>query len=74
MPIYEYKCDQCGTRFESLRSMKDADARIECKQCFSLDTHRVISACYSKTESVRSNSSSSGCSGCSGGSCASCGH
>lgn len=26
MPIYEYTCQDCGKHFETLRSMKDADA------------------------------------------------
>ena len=31
MPIYEYECLTCSTKFEALRSMKDADAEIACK-------------------------------------------
>jgi putative FmdB family regulatory protein len=33
MPIYEYKCDDCGTRFEKLiRRSADTDA-LECPSC-----------------------------------------
>jgi putative FmdB family regulatory protein len=33
MPIYEYKCDDCGTRFEKLvRRTADAPG-IECPSC-----------------------------------------
>ena len=33
MPIYEYKCDDCGTRFEKLvRRTSDAPG-IECPSC-----------------------------------------
>jgi len=74
MPIYEYKCRECGTRFEALRSMKDADASIGCQQCASSNTVRVLSTCYSRSGGTTSRSSTSGCAGCSGGSCSSCGH
>ncbi len=73
MPIYEYQCQICNTKFEAMRAMKDADAAIECKVCHSLDTKRALSVCFSKGE-FHSSSSNSGCSGCHGGSCTSCGH
>lgn len=38
MPIYEYACLDCGERFETMRSMKDADAPISCRLCESLRT------------------------------------
>jgi len=25
MPLYEYRCQKCGKRFEMLRKMQDAD-------------------------------------------------
>jgi len=72
MPIYEYVCEECGKKFDALRSMKDADAAIGCKSCASLKTHRVLSVCYAHGDQQRSSSSGGGCSGCSGGSCSSC--
>ena len=50
MPIYEYVCLDCGERFETLRSMKDADAPITCRQCEST-THFpdvVVIQCYQR--------------------------
>jgi putative FmdB family regulatory protein len=76
MPIYEYTCEDCGFRFDTLRSMKDADLLIECSKCNSKKTRRMLSHCYSQSEG-RSNASvvqNSTCGGCSGGSCASCRH
>jgi putative FmdB family regulatory protein len=32
MPIYEYICDNCGHRFESLRSIND-DSGMHCLKC-----------------------------------------
>jgi putative FmdB family regulatory protein len=32
MPIYEYTCADCGTTFEVVRLIKDADKPIPCSQ------------------------------------------
>jgi len=74
MPIYEYKCQDCGTKFEALRSIRDADTLIECKHCHSDKTVRVLSTCNSRMEGGSTRSNSSSCAGCSGGSCGNCGH
>ncbi len=77
MPIYEYQCQKCNTKFEALRAMKDADVEIACKTCQSTDTKRALSLCYSSSDGRSGGSSSGGgggCGGCSGGSCGSCGH
>lgn len=33
MPIYEYRCPECGNEFESIRPVSRADDPIECKAC-----------------------------------------
>jgi putative FmdB family regulatory protein len=43
MPLYEYQCKDCGASFDSLRSMKDSDSPIPCKECHSQETARKIS-------------------------------
>jgi putative FmdB family regulatory protein len=43
MPLYEYKCLDCETCFDTLRSMGDADAPIACPKCGSENTGRQIS-------------------------------
>ena len=73
MPIYEYVCKDCGSHFDMLRSMKDADKVARCKNCFSETTTRALSVFYAQAEG-RAVTSSGGCSGCGGGSCGSCGH
>jgi len=72
MPVYEYACKECGHKFDSLRSMKEADAPIPCKNCQSLQTHRKLSTFFSSSEGRSVTPQSGGCSGCNGGSCASC--
>jgi len=43
MPLYEYCCSECGTCFDALRAMSDADAPIACPKCSSENTYRAIS-------------------------------
>jgi putative FmdB family regulatory protein len=43
MPIYEYRCRQCGHAFEMLRRMKDADSDVECPKCHSTGVEREFS-------------------------------
>ncbi len=43
MPLYEYACYDCTTRFEALRPMSKADEPIQCKECESMHTVRALS-------------------------------
>ena len=76
MPIYEYLCDQCGKKFEALRSFSSADDPIDCEACHSAQTHRTVSASFAHSGGrvVAGGASSSACAGCSAGSCSTCGH
>ncbi len=40
MPVYEYECDQCGTHFERIQSIRDEPIRL-CPQC-SGTVHKVF--------------------------------
>ena len=33
MPIYEYKCEDCGTKFEKLLRRSDEAAGLDCPSC-----------------------------------------
>jgi putative FmdB family regulatory protein len=43
MPLYEYRCQKCGKRFEVLRGMQDADRFLECPECQSEQVKRLVS-------------------------------
>jgi putative FmdB family regulatory protein len=78
MPLYEYYCEDCRTKFEALRPMSKADAAIQCKNCESMQTSRAISlfAAYSKGEGGTSQAvagAGGGCGSCAGGTCGTCG-
>lgn len=42
MPLYEYECENCGTRFERLQSIQDEPVR-QCPEC-SGKVHKVMHA------------------------------
>lgn len=43
MPLYEYECDACGERFETLVSASSRDETKQCPACGSDETERVPS-------------------------------
>ena len=73
MPLYEYQCNDCNSRFDAFRSIQDANAPIRCKKCLSLNTRKALSL-FSASSDGRSVTNAGGCAGCSGGTCSSCGH
>ncbi len=44
MPIYAYRCERCGAASERLWRDFEPPASIECGECASPETHRVIGA------------------------------
>jgi len=74
MPIYEYCCEQCGKKFETLIRGKEEAA---CPDCGSASVRRLLSTCGfvskgSGGETLGSTAGSS-CGGCAASSCSGCG-
>jgi putative FmdB family regulatory protein len=44
VPIYEFTCRDCETRFEELVKANGADPHVDCPSCGSADTLRLLSA------------------------------
>ena len=44
MPMYEYRCKECGRKYEQLRRMSEADSGLECPHCASKTVDRLVSA------------------------------
>ena len=81
MPVYEYYCSHCHTKFDALRSMQQADAPIACESCESERTARVLSVFFATSggasasgQPIYSRGESSGGGGCGCGGACSCGH
>lgn len=75
MPIYEYICQDCDTRFEKLVSLSRANEQPPCPGCTGGHTHKLLStfaAVRGASDNGAAATSGGGCAGCSGGSCATC--
>jgi len=44
MPLYEYICKDCGSRFEVMRRMSERNDAPDCEKCGSADTALALSA------------------------------
>ncbi len=80
MPIYEFKCQSCGHRFEKLCNLGDSGENLDCPRCETTGPRRVMSGFAAKTSGKGGDgpsggmSGGSGCGGCTSASCGSCGH
>jgi putative FmdB family regulatory protein len=43
MPVYEYFCRTCNTRYDKLRPQREADAPIACPTCHEENSVRTLS-------------------------------
>ena len=51
MPIYEFRCPECGTVFARLRSMSNAGESVPCPECHNEKTERLLSTFASGSSS-----------------------
>ncbi|MCK4591324.1 MAG: zinc ribbon domain-containing protein [Candidatus Latescibacteria bacterium] len=72
MPLYEYKCQNCGKKFEELINSGQGEA-IHCPHCSSNEVQRMLSTFGCGTKNGSETASDSSCSLCSSGSCSTCG-
>jgi putative FmdB family regulatory protein len=72
VPIYEYVCVNCKTRFDALRPMAQADAPIPCTTCGGEHSNRMLSVFYAQSDGRAVAGQASGCAHCGGGHCATC--
>ena len=77
MPIYEYLCPECDSKFEQLRPLSQSDKPGECPRCHKparrkMSTFACFSAGTSGAPTRITGTGGSSCSGCSSGSCGTC--
>ncbi len=65
MPIYEYRCEKCGSKFEVFVRSSDSEEELRCEHCGHTGVKRVFSAFATsgETSSVGGGASSCGSSG-----------
>ena len=62
MPIFEYRCTDCNSKFEMLTTNKN-NKQVDCPECHSSKTKKLFSAFSTSTSSSHSGNS------CADGSC-----
>jgi putative FmdB family regulatory protein len=70
MPVYVYKCAECGTDYEKLRGINQSDSELECPHCGQSGRAKrklATFAAFSKTDGITRPSNQSG--GNTGGGC-----
>jgi len=61
MPIYEFKCKECGNEFEYLCFSSNDEKEAKCPKCGAHKTERLLS-CFSSVSSGGELASASSCS------------
>jgi len=61
MPIYEYRCSECGERFEKLVRLSTSTSEIECPECGGQKVGKLFSAFSTRTSSTTAVASASAC-------------
>lgn len=46
MPIYEYKCQECGEIFEDFRALHDNDDEVVCPKCGAKKPNKLLSTFF----------------------------
>ena len=60
MPVYEYKCTQCGVKFEILRGITSTNEAVKCPSCGAEKPERLLSVVCGSTPHGTSHGASKG--------------
>jgi putative FmdB family regulatory protein len=73
MPIYDYRCEDCSTRYEVFHKVREDAEDVVCPKCESRRAKKVMSvpaaAVMNSGESFGGACDGAGGCGCSGGAC-----
>lgn len=61
MPLFEYRCAECGAEFEKLVRKPGGNAEITCPVCGSRTVEEMLSTFASRTGNAGLGSRSAGC-------------
>lgn len=61
MPLYEYRCQDCGQKFEKLVSISSRDQEVSCPSCGSSRSERAISLFAARSVSAAGSSIATSC-------------
>jgi len=76
MPIYEYICSECDSKFEQLRPLSQYGQAADCPKCHKPARRKMSTfACFSASAGGMPRTvpgTGGSCSGCSSGNCSTC--
>jgi putative FmdB family regulatory protein len=77
MPIYEYVCSGCKSKFEQMRPVTQCSQDAECPKCHKpanrkMSVFSAMSTSVSGVPQAVPGTAGHSCSGCSSGSCSTC--
>jgi putative FmdB family regulatory protein len=77
MPIYEYVCSGCESKFEQMRPLSQSGQNAECPKCHKparrkMSTFAAFTTSVSGVPQSVAGTEKSSCSGCSSGHCSTC--
>ena len=77
MPIYEYFCSECDTKFEQMRPLSKSGEDAECPKCHKparrkMSTFAAFSTSISGVPKTVPGAGGNSCSTCSSGNCSTC--
>ena len=76
MPIYEYVCSECNSKFEQLRPLSQSNKEVNCPKCHKPARRKMSTfACFTTTAGgvpTRVAGSGGSCSSCNSGNCSTC--
>ena len=49
MPIYAYRCRECGEKFESFRAINSSDDEVACPKCDAKKPARLLASVFSQS-------------------------
>lgn len=61
MPVYEYRCEQCGARFDKLVPMSQAQAEQQCPSCGAERARKLMSSFAATGGSSKAGGASGSC-------------
>lgn len=69
MPIYDYRCDECGKTYDIFHKVREVEEDVVCPTCGSTKHTRLLSAPSFAMKSAQAEVPSCANGGCCGGSC-----
>jgi putative FmdB family regulatory protein len=64
MPIYEYRCEDCGKQFEELTLSQSGAGVVSCRHCASQRVSRLLSVFAAHTHTASKAPEPGPCGGC----------